>query len=842
VGYSFKKIEKIAVFFYPVKQISLSDVNILSNVYIYLLNIMHAMRAKTVLFTVFLCFSMMGLLAQTGSIKGRVYNIKNNEPLPFTNLIISGTNIGSVSDLDGNFLFTGLKPGFVKLEASSVGFERIMTEEIMITNAKVSSIDIALKEVAVQISGVEVTASVFKRVEESPVSLKSLGIAQIEKSPGSNRDISKVIQSLPGVASSVSFRNDIIVRGGGPSENRFLLDGIEIPNLNHFATQGASGGPAGIINTDFLREVDFYSGAFPASRGNSLSSVIDMKLIDGNPDRMVYRATLGASEMALSANGPVGPRTHVLFSVRQSYLKFLFSVIGLPFLPTFYDYTLKVKTKFNVKNELTILSIGALDKSTLNTGIKNPTEDQQYILDYLPVNNQWNYAIGANYRHYRESSYSTFVISRNMLFNEAYKYLGNDENISANKILDYSSFETENKIRYEEVLRTNGYKISFGTGAEYAKYKNETFQKVFIPGGTDTITEINYSTDFAFVKWNLFGQVSKSILDDRLMLSLGIRSDANNYSDQMSNLLKQASPRFSASWSLSPKLSLNFNTGRYFQLPAYTTMGYKNPAGELVNKANGLRYIQADHLVAGFDYRRNENSKITLEGFYKFYNYYPFSINDSVSLASKGADFGVAGDEAVTPTSRGKAWGAELYFREKLTKNIEATISYTWVRSSFEDKHGDFIPSAWDNRHVLNVTALATLAKNWTIGARWRFVGGAPYTPYDYGKSSLIEAWDVRGRGYLDYDRYNEERLGVFHQLDMRVDKEYYFKKWTLNLYLDIQNLYNFKARQPDELLQLKDDNGQPVVNPSDPLRYTLKYLQNESGTVLPTIGIIIEF
>ena len=796
------------------------------------------MRIKLSILILFLNISFT-VLAQTGSIKGRVFNIKNNEPLPFTNIIISGTTIGAISDFDGNFLFKGLDPGYVKLEATSVGFERILTEEFLVTNAKTASIDIAMKEVAVQISGVEVTASLFKRVEESPVSLKSLGISQIEKSPGSNRDISKVIQSLPGVASSVSFRNDIIVRGGGPSENRFLLDGIEIPNLNHFATQGASGGPVGIINTDFLREVDFYSGAFPASRGNSLSSVIDMKLIDGNPDRLVYRATLGASEMALSVNGPLSEKTSVLFSVRRSYLQFLFGVIGLPFLPTFTDYTVKVKTKFNVKNELTFISIGALDKFKLNTGLKNPTEEQQYILDYLPVNNQWNYAIGANYRHFRDNSFGTFILSRNMLYNEAYKYQGNDENVPESKTLDYSSYEIENKIRYEEVARTNGYKITYGAGAEYAKYINTTFQKVFIPSGEDTIKEINYSSELNFFKWNLFGQVSKGYLEERLILSLGLRSDANSYSDQMSNLLKQLSPRFSASYSLTPKLLVNFNTGRYYQLPAYTTMGYRSAQGELLNKTNGLRYIQADHIVAGFDYRRNDRSKITLEGFYKFYNYYPFSLTDSVSLASKGANFGVAGDEAVIPISRGKAWGAEVYFREKITKNIDATLSYTWVRSSFEDKSGEFIPSAWDNRSILNVTALASLKRNWEIGVKWRFVGGAPYTPFDEPKSELIEAWDVQGRGYLDFNQFNNKRLGNFHQLDLRVDKEYFFKKWSLNVYMDIQNLYNFKADQPAELLQVKDENGQPVLK--DPERYQLKYLTSESGTVLPTIGIIVE-
>jgi len=779
--------------------------------------------------------------AQTGSIAGRVFDTKNNDPLPFTNIIIKGTTIGSVSDMEGRFLFTGLKPGYVKLAATAVGFENVLTEEFLVTNSKQAYVDIAMTEKAIQLKGFEVKAPVFKRSEESPVSLKSLGISQIEKSPGSNRDISKVIQSLPGVSSSVSFRNDIIVRGGGPSENRFLLDGIEIPNLNHFATQGASGGPVGIINTDFLREVDFYSGAFPATRGNALSSVIDLKMIDGNPERMVYRATLGASEMALSANGPVSDKTKILFSVRRSYLQLLFGAIGLPFLPTFNDYQLKVKTKFNLKNEFTFISLGALDNLKLNTGLKNPTEDQQYILDYLPVNNQWNYSIGAVYRHYRENSYGTFVLSRNMLYNEAYKYENNLEDDPSKKLIDYSSYEIENKIRYEEVTRKLGYKVTYGAGAEFAKYENGTFQRVFIPKENDTVTQINYKSNLKVVKWNLFGQVSKSFLQEKLILSIGLRTDANNYSSQMSAMLKQASPRLSASYSISGKMMVNFNVGRYFQLPAYTTMGYRSQSGELLNKTNGLRYIQADHLVAGIDYRRNENSKFTVEGFYKLYNYYPFSLLDSVSLASKGADFGVAGDEQVTSTSVGKAWGCEIYYRDKLTRNLEIMVSYTYVRSSFKDKNGDFIPSAWDNRHILNLTALANLKRNWDIGMKWRYVGGAPYTPYDEDQSSLIQAWDVKGQGYWNYNLYNQGRLSGFHQLDVRVDKQYYFKKWTLIVYLDIQNLYNFKFRQQDVLVLQRDNNGQPIIIPDDPSRYRLKYLKNESGTVLPTVGIIVE-
>ena len=255
---------------------------------------------------------------------------QNNEPVPFANIVIWGTNIGSSSDFDGNFIFAGLAPGFVELRVSAVGFKPYVSPSIMVTNARTAFLDIELEETAVELDGVVVKASPFRRSEESPVSLQRIGIAEIEKNPGGNRDISRVIQSLPGVASTPAFRNDVIVRGGGPSENTFYLDGVEIPNLNHFATQGASGGPVGIINADFIREANFYSGAFPASKGNSLSSVLDFRLIDGNSERMKYRGAVGASDLALTLDGPLSDNTTFILSARRSYLQFLFSAIGLP--------------------------------------------------------------------------------------------------------------------------------------------------------------------------------------------------------------------------------------------------------------------------------------------------------------------------------------------------------------------------------------------------------------------------------------------------------------------------------------------------------------------------------
>jgi hypothetical protein len=778
---------------------------------------------------------------QNGKVRGRIFDVSTNEPLPFANIIVSGTSIGTTSDLDGNFIITGLEPGFIRLSASTIGYQDKITEEFQVTNAVTAFIDVPMQATQVELEAVVVKSSAFtERDLESPLSVRTLGSMEIEKEPGANRDISRVIQNLPGVSSSVSFRNDVIVRGGGPSENSFYLEDVEIPTINHFSTQGASGGPVGIINADFLREVQLYSGAFPASRGNALSSVLEMKMKNGNAEKLVLRGTLGASEVGLTLEGPIGKKSTFIVSARRSYLQFLFSLLELPFLPTYNDFQFKYRILFDDKNVLTFIGLGAIDQFELNTGLKNPTEEQAYFLSSIPVNEQWSYTIGGVYKHFGSRGSHTLVLSRNYLDNRATKYKDNDKSDPENKQLEYTSSEAENKLRYEYDISLSNFKLNYGAGLQYAKYTNETFQRTF----TDQVGVIDYSTSLPLWSWNIFGQVSRGFVRDRLNLSLGLRADANNYSSSMNNLIDQLSPRFSASYLFTDKWLVNFNTGRYYQRPPYTSLGFRDNNGELVNKSNGLKYIQADHIIAGLEFLPNENTMLSLEGFYKIYNNYPFSVTDSISLASKGGDFGVFGAEEVVSTNKGNTYGAELYYRGKIFWDISMMVSYTYVRSKFDDKNGIDIPSAWDNQHILNITGRKAFKKNWFFGFRWRYVGGPPYTPWDIEKSSIRLAWDAQGAGYLDFNQFNTLRLNQFHQLDIRIDKSYFFKKWSLTVYLDIQNLYNYKGEQAPNLVQQLDQDGNPVIyiNPEDGIeRYQLKLLSSEAGTVLPTIGIIVE-
>ena len=781
------------------------------------------------------------LFAQTGTIKGRIFNHKNNEQIPFVNVIIDGKPTqGATSDIDGNYTITRIAPGYTRVVASAVGFKRFVSDDILVTNSKTSDLDIGLDELIITLTQVEIRPSVVERNEEVPVSLQKLTIQEIERSPGSNRDISKVIQSLPGVASSPSFRNDVIVRGGGPGENRFYLDGVEIPYLNHFSTQGASGGPVGIINVDFIREVQLYSSAFPAARGNALSSVMDLRQVDGNREKFGGRITLGSSDLALTLNGPISKNSSLIFSVRRSYLQLLFSALKLPFLPTYNDYQLKYKIDLDKRNQLSVISIGALDKNKLNTGISNPDAFQQYILQSLPVNDQWSYTFGLVYRHFRAKGYDTWVLSRNMLNNDQIKYTNNVE-VPDSLLFKYNSQEAENKLRYEGLTDLVKWKISYGAGLEYAKYTNQTYQKVFVE---NQLLTLDYNSKIDLWKWNVFAQVNRAFFNDRLNLNLGMRMDANNYSDRMNNLLNQFSPRFSASYAFVPdKFFLNFNVGRYYQLPAYTSLGFRSNSGTLVNDSLGIKYISADHVVLGLEYLPKQSAKISLEGFYKYYRNYPFSIKDSVALASKGTDFGSVGDEPLLPVSKGRAYGFEVLIRNADFFKFNVIMTYTFVRSEFTNYYGQYIPSAWDNRHLVNVTLGRKFKYNWEIGAKWRFAGGQPYTPWDMNKSSLVEAWDAQGRGYLDYAAFNTLRLTSFNQIDIRIDKGFYFKKWSLMFYLDIQNVLNFQSQQPDLLVNTQEDGSiVKYVDQQGLERYKLRTIENTAGTILPAIGIMIDF
>lgn len=791
------------------------------------------MRIRRISFFILLCCLCWNVFAAEYQIKGVVIDKSTRQPLEFVNVLVVGLGIGASTDANGNFLITQVPPGIYRLQASFLGYKTELTPEYRV-NHVTPYVQIELEEENASLNEVVVTASPFQKVPESPVSLRVIGLQEIEKAPGANRDISKVVQNYPGVAfSPIGYRNDLIVRGGGPSENRFYLDGVEIPNINHFSTQGASGGPVGLIDADLIRSVKFYSGAFPADKGNALSSVLDFSLRDGDMERNSLKATLGASEVSLSSNGHIGNKTSYLVSVRQSYLQALFKILGLPFLPAYTDASFKIKTRFDSHNELTLLGLGGIDRMKLNLGIEG--EDAEYMLSYLPEINQETYTVGGVYRHYSQRHVQSIVLSQSYLNNRNVKYRDNDESSEENLTLRLGSIEQETKLRMENTSSWSVWKVKAGFDLNYSRYKSNEYRKVF----ANVLREYDYHTDLSLWRWGMFASVDYAAPDKSFTASMGVRTDGNNYSDKMKELWRQLSPRLSVSYRLIEGLTLSGHVGLYYQLPSYTALGFKGEEGEYVNRH--LDYISVSQESLGLSWTPNENMELSVEGFYKLYGHMPFSLSDQIPLSCKGNDYGTIGNEALSSEAKGRSYGVELMFKWLLTQKLNLSSSLTIFKSEFKDgEQGGYVPSAWDNRFILNMSGTYNFPKHWSLGAKVSCIGGSPYTPYDVEKSSLVEAWNVQGRAYYDYSRYNQERLPVFGQLDVRVDKTFYLKKCMLGFYLGIQNITASKLRQPDALMS----TGQ-IENPSAPLseqRYVMKSIRQESGTLLPTLGITFEY
>ena len=775
------------------------------------------------------------LLAQpVHQVKGTVIDKSSRQPLEFINVMIVGLNKGGVTNAEGKFSIGQVPPGIYRLQASAIGYKTVTTPEYILSTRDLH-IQIEMEENQTELEGVTVTASPFRRDIESPVSLCIIGLQEIEKSPGANRDISRIVQSYPGVAfSPIGYRNDLIVRGGSPSENRFYLDGVEIPNINHFSTQGASGGPVGILNADLIREVNFYTGAFPTDKGNALSSVLDFKLRDGDMERNSLKATLGASEVSLASNGHLGKKTSYLVSVRQSYLQFLFDMLGLPFLPTFTDAQFKLKTRFDARNELTVLGLGGIDKMKLNT--KADDEDNEYILSYLPKIQQETFTLGAVYRHYAGAHVQSVVASHSYLNNRNTKYQQNDESDPEHLMLRLRSTEQNTQLRLENSSSFRNWKVTVGTSLDYSQYSNTTFQKVY----TDRAQTFDYHTYLGIMRWGLFGTVNYTSIDERFTASLGLRADANNYSAAMKDLSDQLSPRLSLSYQLTEHWSLSGNAGLYYQLPPYTALGFKNNNGLYANKY-ALRYMQVSQGSVGLNWRKGDTFEVSVEGFYKDYDKIPLSVADGIPLTCKGNDYGVIGNELLTSTAQGRSYGAELLLKWLVAKKLNLASSFTLFKSEYRtDKESEYIASAWDNRFIFNLRGTYNLPRHWSVGMKVSCIGGAPYTPYDADKSSLVTAWNAQGKPYYDYTRYNEERLPAFTQVDIRIDKTFYLKRCMLGFYIDLQNIAGSKLKQADVLMSTG-----VIKNPDAPIaeqRYVMKSLKQESGTLLPTLGITFEY
>lgn len=788
----------------------------------------------------------------TGLIAGTVLDKNTQEPLIGATIILVGTPLGAQTDAEGKFTIKNIPTKSYNLLIQYVGYSPKTIYNIVINSGNILNFTIELNPDSKALNEVLVKTKTFEKKTETPLSIQSLTAEEIKSNPGGNFDISRVIQALPGVGGNTggaAFRNDIIIRGGGPNENVFYLDGIEIPVINHFATQGSSGGPQGILNVSFIQDVSLSSSSFGARVDNPLSSVFNFKQKDGNDQRLQGNFRLSASEAALTLDGPLTKNTTFLASARRSYLQFLFTVIDLPIRPNYWDFQYKTTTKLNDKTTLTTLGVGAIDEFSFAVP-EESTPEKEYVLRGSPYINQWNYTIGAILKRRITNGYYNLSLSRNMFDNALDRWEdGNDfdENYRALKV---RSQEIENKMRLEVNKFKGKWKYAYGGMLQYVKYNNSTFSKinngVFDSLGNQLAPPlfIDFNSDIAFFKGGLFAEVSSRFLNDRLGLTFGIRTDMNTFTTDGLKPWETLSPRMSASYAITDKWNINATIGRYYKIPIYPVLGYKDSLDNFINKDN--KYIFTNHYVLGVEYLPTSSTRITLEGFYKQYGNYPVSVFTGISLANQGADFGILGNEPTRSIGKGNTYGFEFFFQQKLTKRIFATFSYTWFVSEFSGTDGKLIASAWDNRQLISTIFGYKFNKGWELGLKFRYAGGAPYSPFDLVASRAN--YLSTGSGVLDYTQLNTLRLKSFSQIDFRIDKKYNFKRVALDVFIDIQNLLQTpQEAYPSYVFQRTEDNSTWASTDGNPVKSNGSnaiplILDNTNTSFLPTFGFILEF
>ena len=790
--------------------------------------------------------------AQMASMAGTVKDKSTQELLVGVSIVLDNTEplVGTTTDTDGRFRLNA-EPGSYNVTATFVGYKPQVKFNVLLTSGNVNSISFELDEEVSTLNEVIVEGrkSADAATIETPLSIQRLTTEEIRNNPGGNFDISRVIQALPGVGGATGtagFRNDIIIRGGAPNENVYYLDGIEVPVINHFSTQGSAGGPQGILNVSFIEDVTLSTSAFDSRYDNVLSSVLQFKQKDGNPERLQGNIRLSGTELAMTFDGPISSKTTFLASARRSYLELLFKLIDLPIRPNYWDFQYKVTHKLNSRTTFSTVGLGAIDRFSFAVPKKSTAEDT-YVIRSNPLINQDSYTVGISLRRLIDRGFINFSLSRNLLDNRLDKFEDGTNPDESQRTLRIRSTEAKNKIRVDLSRTINQWKYSVGLVGQFVRFTNDGFNMIRkeITADNGVVVQpalVNeYNTDLQFFKAGAFAQLSKSF--ESLRISVGIRSDINSFLLSGSNPLKTVSPRIGLSYSLTENWNINGSFGRYYKLPVYATLGFRHE-NEWINR--NAEYIGSTHYVAGLEYLPSTGMRFTLEGFYKRYDHYPVSIRNGISIANSGTQFGQIGSEPILSEGNGRAYGVEAFIQQKLTRNSYFTISYTLFKSEFTGLDRRYRPSAWDNRNLVSAILGRKLKRNWEVGLKFRYAGGSPYTPFDLESSR--RNYLTIGEGIPDYALANSQRLGPFNQLDLRIDKKWNFRKATIDLFLDIQNITNSNAtgaltytfeRNADNSDFVTTD-GQPIE--ADGSNAVPTILKDSEGTILPTIGFIIEF
>jgi outer membrane receptor for ferrienterochelin and colicin len=744
-------------------------------------------------------------LAQVGSIRGRVVEYGNLQPLAGVNIAVQDTRLGAATDTEGNYLIDKVPVGAYTVEFTYMGYETKNITDVIVKSNKTTFVNTELSWQVLEAEAITVQAGYFESPVEASVSSHTLNYEEVRRSPGSREDVSRMIQNFAGVSPTSDDRNDLVVRGGSPSEVLFTVDHIDIPNPNHFGTQGATGGPIIMLNNEFVEEVVFMAGGFPAEYGHKASGAMDIQLREGN--RHAYNGKFDFSFAGAGGylEGPLGSeRGSFLVAYHRSYLDLFEDLFNYGGVPIYTNYQGKFAYDLNDTHKTSLLFIGGNDR----IDIKYETEIEDFkigqqpdTVDYQNTDFRSNqYTVGATLRSLWSPKFFTFLTlshSYNKFFTDVnsidvagLNVPGNDEvqneqAIREVNLYDNSSVEQITSFKLNGT-RAFGKNNSFTSGI-YLRLNQFDHDIRLQPAHPDRENALGllpsgFHTQFRQdITPKIGGFVSlEQQLGARFTYNLGMRYD-------YFALLKEGSlsPRLKGQYRLTDRFSLHAGAGQFYQNPEFIFIS-SHPSNK-----NNLKDIRCDHLIAGVNYLITPDTRFTLEGYYKRYDTYPVSADsgyEMISMANSGAEYGTnLQAERLVSKGQGKAKGIELTLHKKLVEKLYGLVTYSYSIIQHKALDGIYRNGAFDNRHVFNCILSYRLSKSWEFSTKWRYAGGVPYTPYD------IQASIAAGNGMLDLQRINVDRYSPYRRIDIRVDYRSFYRKYTVITYVSIENLFDHK-------------------------------------------------
>lgn len=751
------------------------------------------------MFITLLLVGAVSVYGQTvSSIQGKIIDETTQQPIIGANVIIEGVNLGSATDFDGNFYISSVAVGTYRLRVDYIGYKSRIISDVIVKSNRPAVVNIDLQETILELEAAVVVAEYFTKSPDTPSSTQVQSSEEIRRLPGGFEDVVRAISILPGVAQADGGRNDLIVRGGAPSENLYIIDNIEVPNINHFGTQGASGGPQSYVNLDFVDETSFSTGGFTAKYGDRLSSVLDISLREGLSDQIASKTTISASQFGFNLEGALPQDGNFLFSARRSYLDFLFKAAGFGFVPEYWDFLTKASFDLNQTDQLTFLGIAALN----NVKWFNDTKEQRNSNSQILGSDQQQLVLGMNYKHLMSSGLFTTSLSQ---VNVEYDFLQRDASLQP--IFSNASHDRQTALKSDLTLKLSK-SVRVSTGAKLSRIdfaSDLILNQDDVPG----VGTLNVEEKYAEVGYmsGAYAQLSQRFF--RFNYTVGLRADHSTFL----NADPVLSPRFSMNYKLTGDVSVSTSVGRYNQYPSTIWL--------VSNETNrNLDPIQADQLVLGLEYLWRSDTKITMEAYTKQYNSYPVSLTrEYLVMVNTGAGFGGSTEGfasfGVDPlASKGTGWarGLELFVQKKMSEvPCYGTVSMSYNQSKFTALDGIERPGSFDQTWIMNLGGGYVFNEKWEFSTKFRYATGRPYTPLNEVGMQVTNA-------------YNTVRLDPNHSLDMRLDRRWTNNGWGLITYIDIQNVYNRKSSSP------------PTLDPN-----TGEITVNQGFGVLPTIGISAE-